>query len=478
MPGGAAVFRKDSFLALGGYDEGMFVGFEDTEFSLRLFRAGMKVGASDERAFVHDHPKPTNEDDKDYERARFARKRLEDSAQYFERKHGFKVWNSGVDTWLEQRERDLGLDITPSRDASAPVARPLENKPRVAIVTDTLGWALGNIAIQLQRHLADEFVIELFTTYDAVHPASVLYATRGFDLVHFLWREPLHTLTEASAAAYVDDCFGGWSNFVSECVDPRPITATVFDHLFLGDEDIQQRVRMFNEVLSGYTVSSKKLYAIYSGINSYPSPSGTTPDGVDLQMFRPANLERLSTVGRRAIRIGWAGNSAFGHWTEGGISKDHKGFHSVLKPAIATLRDDGHAIEEFYADKQIRSIPHHRMTEYYNSIDVLVCCSESEGTPNPVLEAMACGVPVISTNVGIVPEAFGEKQRRYILTERTPDALASKIGELISKPSLLSELSTENLQSIKRWDWSIKADEYRRVFRRQIDACQRALQVG
>ena len=56
-------------------------------------------------------------------------------------------------------------------------------------------------------------------------------------------------------------------------------------------------------------------------------------------------------------------------------------------------------------------IAHEDMPEYYNGIDIYVCTSRTEGTPNTVLEAMACGVPVISTDVGIVPEVFGEKQK-------------------------------------------------------------------
>lgn len=474
MPGGAAVFRKDSFLALGGYDEGMFVGFEDTEFSLRLFRAGMKVGASDERAFVHDHPKPTSNDDIDYERARFARKRLEDSATYFEKKHGFKVWNSGVEIWLAERERELGLDVSSSQLSASQSTSSAPGKPRIALVADTLGWALGNVATQLRDHLSDEFEIALFAT-EAVHPAAVLHATKNFDLVHFLWREPLQTLTEPWAAPYIDDMFGGWEAFASECVAPRPITATVFDHLFLSDRDVKARRGMYNELLSGYTVSSQILCQLYAGIESYPEPSAVTPDGVDLRRFKPSNLGRFLTLRDRPIRIGWAGNSAFGHWNEAGKLNDHKGFHTVLKPAIAQLRFEGFLVEEFYADKQIRSIPHHRMNDYYNSIDLLICCSESEGTPNPVLEAMACGVPTISTKVGIVPEAFGDKQRRFILDERTPASLTTKIAELIATPHLMKELSEENLQSIKRWDWSRKVDAYRRFFNDQLSRNRRTI---
>ena len=44
------------------------------------------------------------------------------------------------------------------------------------------------------------------------------------------------------------------------------------------------------------------------------------------------------------------------------------------------------------------------MQEYYDKIDLLICTSTSEGGPLPVFEAIACGVPVISTDVGMVKE--------------------------------------------------------------------------
>jgi glycosyltransferase involved in cell wall biosynthesis len=98
-------------------------------------------------------------------------------------------------------------------------------------------------------------------------------------------------------------------------------------------------------------------------------------------------------------------------------------------------------------------IPHNKMVEYYSKIDVLVCSSKCEGTPNPVLEAMACGVPVISTKVGIVPEALGKLQKEYILEERTKECMKEKIIKLLNNCDNISKLSSENLKQIKNWEW-------------------------
>lgn len=62
----------------------------------------------------------------------------------------------------------------------------------------------------------------------------------------------------------------------------------------------------------------------------------------------------------------------------------------------------GFDIEERFADKHVTPRTLREMPDYYSSIDVYVCASITEGTPNPILEAMASGVPIVTTDVGIV----------------------------------------------------------------------------
>ncbi|MBI1934488.1 glycosyltransferase family 4 protein, partial [Candidatus Peregrinibacteria bacterium] len=73
------------------------------------------------------------------------------------------------------------------------------------------------------------------------------------------------------------------------------------------------------------------------------------------------------------------------------------------------------------------------------SANIFVMCSKSEGGPRVVLEAMALGLPVIATNVGIVPDIIRDGENGLI-TSGTPQDLAEKIQKLLSDDALRARL--------------------------------------
>ncbi|ELM1648226.1 glycosyltransferase, partial [Escherichia coli] len=255
-------------------------------------------------------------------------------------------------------------------------------------------------------------------------------------------------------------------SFKKQYLDGRIITSSVYDHLFLDEQAIKLRKTFYNDLITAYTVSSSKLYDIYSSIAEYPNPSVLAEDGVDLKLFYPLDLERFDNIESRTLRVGWAGNSK---WA--GEVEDFKGYHSLLKPAVEQLQSEGLNIELVLADRQLGFIPHDEMVNYYSQIDVYVCPSKIEGTPNPVLESMACGVPVISTDVGVVNDAFGDMQKEWILPVRSKDVLIDKLRDFYNRRNTVVKcLSSENLQQIKKWDWKVKSENFRIFFDKILES--------
>ncbi len=71
------------------------------------------------------------------------------------------------------------------------------------------------------------------------------------------------------------------------------------------------------------------------------------------------------------------------------------------------------------------------VVRFYNSAAMLVCASTAEGGPRVTVEAMACGVPVISTPVGVMPELI-KGGRNGLLFQWDAAELASKIALLLN----------------------------------------------
>lgn len=86
--------------------------------------------------------------------------------------------------------------------------------------------------------------------------------------------------------------------------------------------------------------------------------------------------------------------------------------------------------------------PQTNMTAVYNALDMLVSSSFSESFPNVVLEAMACGVPCVVTDVGASSRAVAELG--IVVPARDPQALAAGMEQMLNR---LKQVDHERLRT-------------------------------
>ncbi|MDR7868439.1 MAG: glycosyltransferase family 4 protein [Sporomusaceae bacterium] len=333
--------------------------------------------------------------------------------------------------------------------------------PKIALILDADYWAFANIARELCCYLSDRFNFTVLSMSQIKDIPQLLSMVKDCRVVHFFWREDLRlieSLLSPDHKAYP---------LAANALARQFFSTAVYDHLYLKKREIAEKLFLFQNIVDGYYVSSKRLFEIYSHIDGYPKPSAVLEDGIDLSLFYPVNLQRFRGAESCKILIGWTGHSRWGGLAA--PSEDFKGVNTILQPAIRQLVKEGLPVELLMADRAEKLIPHREMVNYYAKIDLYVCASKIEGTPNPVLEAMACGVPVISTDVGIVPQVFGPKQSEFILKERSVSCLKQAIRQFISRPELFKVLSQENLEQIKKQDWRFKAEMFAAYFTRCLE---------
>jgi glycosyltransferase involved in cell wall biosynthesis len=81
-------------------------------------------------------------------------------------------------------------------------------------------------------------------------------------------------------------------------------------------------------------------------------------------------------------------------------------------------------------------VPHEALPRYLNDLKILVFPSYSEGLPGVVQEAMSCGVIVLATNVGAIPDLINEGESGFILEDNTPGGISENISHIIENQNL------------------------------------------
>jgi glycosyltransferase involved in cell wall biosynthesis len=102
----------------------------------------------------------------------------------------------------------------------------------------------------------------------------------------------------------------------------------------------------------------------------------------------------------------------------------------------------------------------------YSAATVFAFPSLYEGFGMPVLEAMACGTPVVTSNVSALPEVAGDAS--LLVDPYEPRAIADGLEELLESQARREELSRRGLERARRFTWRQVAEQTVRVYRQTL----------
>jgi glycosyltransferase involved in cell wall biosynthesis len=173
-----------------------------------------------------------------------------------------------------------------------------------------------------------------------------------------------------------------------------------------------------------------------------------TPNGVDTGFFVPGSVRQS----KGTLRIGWAGSLK-------NQGPEQRGFNNLIVPAVESV--DGCELVTAIREERWRS--HEEMVEFYRSLDVYLCASRNDGTPNPCLEAASCGIPIVSTYVGNMPELIKPGVNGYFIEPNVPD-IARVLTLLRDKKAHRIQLGQAMRASILAWDWSLLSENYHQMY--------------
>jgi len=231
-----------------------------------------------------------------------------------------------------------------------------------------------------------------------------------------------------------------------------PVTVTLRGHDINELVHTRGRRSMVIEALQG----ADRVFGVAQALCDAAIELGAPPErtaaalnGVDVQRFRVE--DRREARARVDLPLDAQVILSVGHLTR------RKGFH-VLLDAAAKLNDQGRDLrvviaggpgEEGNVERELRdqsaalgiddrviftgAVRNEELIDWYNAADVFCLASEKEGWPNVVLEALACGTPVVATAVWGTPEILPSEELGLLVAYGDDAALAQALGTALDR---------------------------------------------
>ena len=257
-----------------------------------------------------------------------------------------------------------------------------------------------------------------------------------FDLIDAHWVYPYGVLAQMLGQRYGKPVVMTGRGEDMRCFPDYPLIGGKIRQVLSGD--------------SSFVAVSEEIGQLMRAQGAKPEQVSVIPNGVDCQSFAP--MDRLEA----RDRLGLPSDIPF--VVSVGERLELKGFH-ILVEAIALLkdrfpsleaaivgrpgrfgRDYTTAIEQEIEKQQLGARvklvgprPHEELKLWYNAADVFVLLSSREGSPNVLMEALACGTPAVATGVGGITEVFTEPRMGIVISERTAVAAADGLAVALSR---------------------------------------------
>lgn len=179
-----------------------------------------------------------------------------------------------------------------------------------------------------------------------------------------------------------------------------PVVVTLWGSDVVGFDGLVTKA--FTWRADAVTVRSKEMKELLGIDEAYILPSG-----VNMDLFRPID----QNVARE--KVGW---DIDGTYVLFPYSPDYE---RKNYPLAKTVVDQTQLhFDQSIALKTLSGVSHEKMPYYLNAADCLLLTSKYEGSPNTVKEAMACNVPVVSTNVGDVSQRLNGVEIGGVATDK------------------------------------------------------------
>jgi glycosyltransferase involved in cell wall biosynthesis len=108
-------------------------------------------------------------------------------------------------------------------------------------------------------------------------------------------------------------------------------------------------------------------------------------------------------------------------------------------------------------------IPHSEIPSYLNELELFVLPSYTEGLPFIILEAMACGTPVLSTPVGAIPDVIKDGETGFLLENNSPKCIEKNVIRALNHPNIEQIIKNGRATIERKFSFENAVEGYRKI---------------